>query len=46
MFGSYRRIEGGNPYETLHDLTGAPCYSYPINQNSSNELFDKIFDAD
>lgn len=46
-YGSFHRIDGGQTYEALKDLTGAPCEVYE-NQALRNVdmIWKKVFEAD
>ena len=39
LHGNYKSIEGGQAFEAMRDLTGAPSYVYDINQDG---LADKL----
>ena len=46
IYGNYQRIDGGQAYQTLRDLTGAPAYELVIEDEIENGLWDKILKYD
>lgn len=44
LHGSYHRIEGGEAYHTLRDLTGAPSFDYAIEDEIGKNLWDRILE--
>jgi len=39
-YGSYKRIDGGDPVSALRDLTGAPCMRFKLKQLSQGDMED------
>lgn len=46
IHGTYQRIDGGQAYTTLRDLTGAPSFEYIIEEEKDKGLWEKIINYD
>ena len=42
VYGNYEHIIGGQPYEAIKDLTGAPGYSLSHKKTNIDELWRKL----
>jgi len=46
VHGTYQRIDGGQAYHTLRDLTGAPSFEFNIEDEKDKGIWDRILHFD